>query len=141
MLVEFTRPIPPRCPAVRLSPDPRSQIINVVVHKFVPEDAHFSREMQSEFWSDFALVCEAVILAWMHRDAYPWKELDDKDGKRKRRMEEAKQLALIRSALPEHHHKDPEGGKPHHVRNICFLAAQEDLRSSRARISLNPACP
>lgn len=125
----------------------QSMIINVVVHKFVPEDDRFSQEMQSEFWSDFALVCEAVVLAWMHRDAYPWAELEDKNGKRKKRIEEAKQLALVRAALPEHGHHHDSGEKDHapHVRcrrrdfTRSMLLKSVDMQCLACRLRLTRA--
>lgn len=80
----------------------QSMIINVIVKRFVPEDAFFTREMQSDFWADFALCVEAIILAWAHRGAYPCMELFD-DGTNAARLENAKKLALIRAALPKHH--------------------------------------
>ena len=96
----------------------QSMIIKVVCGKFLSKNSYFTAEMMSEFWSDFALCCESIILAQGHKSAYPSGELSDTNGTHAARRKAARAHAMEMLALPppgEHGHgPGGEGGEEGH---------------------------
>jgi hypothetical protein len=92
----------------------QDMIIKVVVKKFI-KPGYFTDEMKSEFWADFALTVEAIILALAHKNAYPVGELADSTGSFAAKRAAAKAHALEMIALPRgpHGEVDASGDSPH----------------------------
>jgi hypothetical protein len=88
----------------------QSMIIKVVCGKFLSKTSYFTVEMMSEFWSDFALCCESIVLALGHKSAYPSGELSDTDGKHAARRKAARAHAMEMLALPPAEHGHGGGG-------------------------------
>ena len=88
----------------------QSMIIKVVCGKFLSKSSYFTVEMMAEFWSDFALCCESIVLALGHKSAYPSGELGDTDGKHAARRKAARAHAMEMLALPP---ADDHGGHGH----------------------------
>jgi hypothetical protein len=92
----------------------QDMVIKVVVKKFL-KPSYFTDEMKSEFWADFALTVEAIILAMAHAQAYPVSELADGQGLYAAKRAAAKAHALEMMALPRgpHGEVDAHGESPH----------------------------
>ncbi len=87
----------------------QDMIIKVVIKKFITKEGYFTDEMLSEFWADFALCCEAILLALAHKKAYPSYELADEGGVHAARRAAARTHALEQLAVPKAH------GHGHHA--------------------------
>jgi Organic solute transporter Ostalpha len=98
----------------------QSMIIKVVCGKFLSKNSYFTVEMMADFWSNFALCCESIILAIGHKKAYPSVELEDTNGAHAARQKAARAHAMEMLALPpadghgggkgHDNHVDAEGG-------------------------------
>ena len=84
----------------------QDMIIKTVVKKYL-KPSYFSSDMKSEFWADFALTVEAIILALAHKAAYPVDELKDGKGLIAAKRAAARVHAMEMLALPRGPHGAP----------------------------------
>jgi hypothetical protein len=108
----------------------QSMIIKVVIKRIITKRGYFTDEFLSEWWSDFALCCESILLALAQRSAYPVEELMDSDGAVAARRAAAKMHALELAATPKAGHGHGHGGHAH----------EEDDEAPRA-VAVNIAQP
>ena len=84
----------------------QDMIIKTVVKKYL-KPSYFSSDMKSEFWADFALTVEAILLALAHKAAYPVEELSDSKGLVAAKRNAARVHAMEMLALPQGPHGAP----------------------------------
>ena len=98
----------------------QDMVIKTVMKKYVQE-GYFTAEMLSEFWADFALCCEAILLALAHMTAYPILELADESGGAAARRVAAKTHALEVLAQPRASHGDEEAAEERGAPRIAVV--------------------